>query len=193
MRSIVSVKQKTMMCLIAMMCLIHLAEALLCYQCPATSSNEPCVTDISGMVNTSLGISRKYFQNCSESKPTWDRCMIETAQVNRAYVLYHRGCHDGVNFTSGFDTPRFRGLNPNNLTTCEFISPMIVCYTFCQKDFCNGPQPPEIPPKQVCNESMFDYDYGEPCGVAGMFLKTELFFLEFFGVVTVLVTTLYLV
>ncbi|XP_059138753.1 uncharacterized protein LOC131927105 [Physella acuta] len=169
-------------------------EALLCYQCASTSPDGPCVTDISGLVNTSLGISSKYYQNCSASKPTWDRCMIETAATSGIYTLYHRGCHDGVNFTSGFDSPRFHGLDPNNLTTCEFINLIgkLVCYTFCQKDFCNGPQPPEVPYQQVCNESMSDYDYGEPCGVAGMFLKMELSFLEFFGVVTVLVTTLYL-
>ena len=61
-------------------------------------------------------------------------------------TFFHRGCHDGVTFSKLHEHPRFKGLPPNNQTTCARIttSRESVCFTFCDKDFCNGPQPPEV-------------------------------------------------
>ncbi|KAH9495886.1 hypothetical protein Btru_015346 [Bulinus truncatus] len=134
------------------------AGALLCYQCSGTKDGSDCETNYKGLVNTSANYTHNkvYLQNCSDSNPGWDRCMIETAYTNGQTVVFHRGCHDGHNFTPLFNNTRFYNLKPNNLTTCAQLTTWFVCYSFCQTDFCNGPIKPEVKPP--CNETELDYD-----------------------------------
>ncbi|CAL1531028.1 unnamed protein product [Lymnaea stagnalis] len=136
---------------------------LMCYQCGSTTDASDCFTDVGGLVNASKGLRSNYHyaKNCTASKPEWDRCMIEEAKAaNDKVSLFHRGCHDGKTFLA--DDPRFVHLKPNNASTCAIINEldMVICYSFCMTDFCNGPQPED---KVPCNET----GYGETCGAPG--------------------------
>nr|KAI8728321.1 CAunnamed protein product [Biomphalaria glabrata] len=159
----------------------YLSGALLCYQCLGTEENSQCEMNYTKLINSSTNYThyKDYFQNCSESKFTWDRCMIETSISNGKITLFHRGCHDGKTFTPTFNDTRFFNLSPNNLTTCAQLS-TVVCYSFCDKDFCNGPVPPLI---KVCNVSALGY--GEECAghhisasfITSMFAATTVTFI----------------
>ncbi|CAL1537042.1 unnamed protein product [Lymnaea stagnalis] len=143
----------------------QITDALLCYQCAISGADRPCITDMSGFYNTSLKLTKKYFKDCTATNPHWDRCVIETAESGGIITLFNRDCHDGLNFTEGFDDPKFRNLPANNYTTCvqKNLLGKLVCYTFCATDFCNGPQPP---PTKTCNET--ELEYGDVCGATAM-------------------------
>lgn len=140
---------------------VKFSASLMCYQCASTTDTSDCYNDYEGFLNASQGIKTNYpyAKNCTSSKPTWDRCMIESAKTDGKVTLYHRGCTDGKNFPDKLDDPRFLHLKPNNVTTCGLNNEvgMFVCYTFCVTDFCNGPQFEAKPP---CNAT----EYGETCG-----------------------------
>ncbi|XP_059138743.1 uncharacterized protein LOC131927100 [Physella acuta] len=169
MRSTVPVKEQTMICLIVMICLINLADSLLCYQCVATAPNMPCVNDYQGMVNTSLGIGKAYFKNCTAANITWDRCVIVYVEQYGSVQFFNRECHDGKTFQSKIDLPEFHNLPANNETTCgRNYDGQAICFRFCQTDFCNGPQkPPEVEKKSPCNESTM-LDYFDDCSAASL-------------------------
>ncbi|CAL1537041.1 unnamed protein product [Lymnaea stagnalis] len=136
--------------------------ALKCYQCGDTIDNGSCNTDVKGLLDTAMGKTDLYKQDCTESRSEWKYCMIETAKERGHYTLYHRGCHDGSNFT--FKGDRFQGIAPNNETTCEQVEARFVCYSLCETDYCNGPQLPD------CNDTLLrEQFYGEECGSRAIF------------------------
>ncbi|RUS83682.1 hypothetical protein EGW08_008530, partial [Elysia chlorotica] len=119
-------------------------DSLLCYQCATTSpDSHECKDDFGGLVNTSLGLTNKYFKNCTAANQNWTRCMILEAEgALGVQTFFHRGCHDGVHFSKLHQHQNFQNLPTNNESTCARItdSRESVCFRFCDTDFCNGPQ-----------------------------------------------------
>jgi len=121
--------------------------------------------------------SSYYIKNCTAQNPAWDRCMIETLEQDGVIQHYHRGCHDGITFGTQFDSPRFKNLTPTNETVCAHVV-VLACYTFCNTDLCNGPQPPEVEQDPCANFTVSDYYYTDTspydnplyalCGASGI-------------------------
>ncbi|GFR65717.1 hypothetical protein ElyMa_003665600 [Elysia marginata] len=150
--------------------LVTYVESLSCYQCATTAKHHECKDDYGGFVNTSMGLTHKYDKNCTAANVNWTRCMILTAQGQAGVeTVFHRGCHDGETFSILHDSPKFRGLPPNNQTTCGRIasSRELVCFTFCATDFCNGPQPPP-PIPDPCSNTSASYAGDARCGATGL-------------------------
>ncbi|KAH9495345.1 hypothetical protein Btru_017499 [Bulinus truncatus] len=127
--------------------IIHSTKGLLCYQCADVSGNKTsslqCQHDIAGLYHTAQNPTdnnTEYYQDCSDTNIKFDRCMIETVVdfVTGEQRLFHRGCHDGKTFEA-YEHPRFQNLEPNIKTTCATLPGFLVCYQFCDVDFCNGP------------------------------------------------------
>ncbi|XP_069117822.1 uncharacterized protein [Argopecten irradians] len=126
-------------------------ESLVCYQCSDSASGEDCQINYEGMEkeftllkipsNSSQAVIEpflEYTQKCSQNF-----CILQKITQSGDTVGFIRGC------SSGKDTlPRAsyitkeEDIKPDNKTTCGISESgtMIVCVTFCQTDFCNGPQ-----------------------------------------------------
>ncbi|XP_059138754.1 uncharacterized protein LOC131927106 [Physella acuta] len=137
----------------------------MCYQCATSSSSNDCITDWGGLVNTSRGLAKHYAKNCTDTRKTFDRCVIESAEVGGKFILYNRDCHDGLNFTKIFEDPKFVNLPPNNESTCGQVNNYLVCYRFCKTDFCNGPQAPPL----IVKNCTGDEENWETCGAKGVY------------------------
>ncbi|KAK0065366.1 hypothetical protein Bpfe_005392 [Biomphalaria pfeifferi] len=153
-------------------------ESLKCFQCAETTDTGHCALDVAGLLNASLGLPTwyHYAKDCTASKTDWTLCMIQTTETNGKKQLFHRGCHDGHTFDIGLDSPRFHNISANNDSTCAYVKDtnLLVCYSFCDEDFCNGPQPE---PQKVCNFTISSDGFYEnvenPCH--GLCLLPEVF------------------
>ncbi|XP_059164335.1 uncharacterized protein LOC131947202 [Physella acuta] len=129
------------------------SECLLCYQCGDTSEHQNCLHDWQGLINTSLGNSTLYKKDCTAMNKNWTMCMIESAETEGKYTLFHRGCTDGESFPEKFNSSRFTNIAANNASTCAYLPGLtrLVCYRYCQTDYCNGPQPPSCNGSSLCD------------------------------------------
>jgi hypothetical protein len=126
-----------------------------CFQCAKTGPDSWCQHDEMTFINASAFVNltqqnsttdpRYVIKDCTAAKSTWNTCMIETEHRNGKFTFFHRGCTDGNYFT--WDNQRFHTVSlSTNQTTCAGGKDggIIHCYTMCQTDLCNGPQP--VPP-----------------------------------------------
>lgn len=61
-------------------------DSVICFQCSASSPDEPCVTDTADMANAS---TRDIFvKNCTDTSPKFDRCMIQTVESGGEKIYY---------------------------------------------------------------------------------------------------------
>lgn len=142
---------------VLIMICIQGCSSIKCYQCATTNQNEQCVNDYWGFINDSMGLTDTYIKDCTAMNPNWTRCMIETLEKDGRMQHFHRGCHDGRTFSTQFSSPRFMNIRPTNETTCAHVI-VLACYTFCDTDLCNGPQPPPNKTDQCKNYAPLDYD-----------------------------------
>uniref|UniRef100_A0A0B6ZGR7 Protein quiver n=1 Tax=Arion vulgaris TaxID=1028688 RepID=A0A0B6ZGR7_9EUPU len=159
---------------------------LQCFQCTTSNSTADCVTDLRGMINSSLGLTLKYTKNCTTIRKDLDRCMILYKEVDGTKKFYSRDCHNGTYFPDDFQSPLFDNILPNNQTTCDIVKGTVVCYRSCNTSFCNGPAP-TLCDRQNINTSYVAGEGESACGAVVPYVKHGLFNTNFICLVMLLV------